>query len=234
MAKVLVIVPTYNERGNILSIVPELIEHIKGVHILVVDDNSPDKTASAVRDLQTNFSQVHLLERLQKEGLGRAYVDGFYWAIKNNYDIIVQMDADHSHRVQDLKKMLGELTANIDFVIGSRWVTGGLIRNWDRLRWILSRFGNIYAQCILGGKIADWTGGFNIWRAKILQKIDLQTLEAQGYAFQIEMKYRALRLNFCGIEVPIVFEERRLGQSKMSLAIISEALIRVWYLKSKF
>ncbi len=234
MSRPLIVIPTYNERGNILSLVPEILREIPDAHILVVDDNSPDGTAGAVNDMQRTFSNLNLLSRQNKEGLGRAYVAGFNWGLSRGYEVIIEMDADFSHRVVDLQTMLSALTDDVDFVVGSRWIEGGQVRNWDWSRFYLSRVGNFYAGMILGRSINDWTGGFNLWRAKILRQIDMPTLESQGYSFQIEMKYRALRLNFRGIEVPIIFEERRLGCSKMSFCIIFEALIRVWQLKSKF
>jgi dolichol-phosphate mannosyltransferase len=232
--KNLIIIPTYNERGNILALVPEIMQSMADAHLLVVDDSSPDNTAGAVRDMQRTYSNLHLLEREKKEGLGRAYVAGFDWGLKNGYEIFVEMDSDFSHRVIDLQSMLQALTQDVDFVIGSRWILGGQVKNWDKWRFLLSRGGNYYAACLLGKSIKDWTGGFNIWRADILRRINMPTLEAQGYSFQIEIKYRALRLNFRGIEVPITFEERRLGYSKMSFSIIFEAIAQVWRLKSKF
>jgi dolichol-phosphate mannosyltransferase len=234
MSRVLVVIPTYNERGNILSLLPDILQGVPDVHILVVDDNSPDGTAQVVRDWQRSHSQIHLLERTIKEGLGRAYVAGFQWGLEQGYDVIGQMDADYSHRIIDLQRLINAFTENLQFVVGSRWMREGKIKNWDWNRRLLSWGGNFYARCILGGNISDWTGGFNLWRADVLRKIDLPSLEAQGYAFQIEMKYRALRLNFLGIEVPIIFEERRLGHSKMSPQIIFEALTQVWRLKRKF
>ncbi|MCB0351398.1 MAG: polyprenol monophosphomannose synthase [Bdellovibrionales bacterium] len=234
MARALIVIPTYNERGNVLSLVPEIFQNIKDANILIVDDSSPDDTAGAVKDMQRTYPNLHLLVREKKEGLGRAYVAGFEWGLKNNYEVLVEMDADFSHRVIDLHAMFQVLTQDIDFVVGSRWMTGGEVKNWDKFRYLLSRLGNYYAAFVLGGAINDWTGGFNIWRAEILRRIDMPTLESQGYSFQIEMKYRALRLNFRGIEVPIIFEERRLGYSKMSFSIIFEAVVQVWRLKSKF
>lgn len=232
--KVLIVLPTYNERGNVQVLIPELFKEFSDVHVLVVDDNSPDKTSGLVRELQSHYKNLHLLERKLKEGLGRAYVAGFQWALKNNFDIIAQMDADFSHRLVDLKKMFEAFEPTVHFVVGSRWVRGGAVRNWNWWRWLLSKFGNAYVQFVLGTKIKDWTGGFNLWRSSVLEKLEMSTLESQGYSFQIEMKFRALRLNFSGREVPIIFEERRQGHSKMSLLIIFEALIRVWRLKSKF
>lgn len=232
--KFLIVLPTYNERGNVEVLVPEIFREFIDVHVLVVDDNSPDQTAKCVREMQSQYKQLHLLERDTKEGLGRAYVAGFKWALENKFDVIAQMDADFSHRLVDLKKMIETLSPTVNFVVGSRWVGGGGVRNWSWWRWLLSKGGNKYVQIILGMRIKDWTGGLNLWRASVLEKLEMGTLESQGYAFQIEMKFRALRLNFFGREVPIIFEERRQGHSKMSLTIILEAFTRVWKLKSKF
>ena len=230
----LVIIPTYNERDNVRELILQIFNSYKELSILVVDDNSPDQTAKAVEELQKKYSQLHLLRRHAKTGLGRAYVDGISWALARDYKVIIEMDADHSHRVVDLGQLLANLRSDVDFVVGSRWVKGGGILNWSWFRRFLSLGGNLYVAILLGRAFADWTGGFNVWRSHVLRKMDLSTLEAQGYSFQIELKYRALRLNFFGIEVPIIFEERRTGQSKMSPQIVVEALIQVWRLKSKF
>lgn len=231
--RILVIIPTYNEKENVLALISDILKSLPHVQILVVDDNSPDRTHASIADLAQVDPRVHLLWREKKEGLGRAYVAGFEWALNRGFQIIAEMDADHSHRVVDLARLLSTFTSDVQFVIGSRWVPGGAVRNWEWYRYLLSRFGNIYVNCVLSGGYSDWTGGFNIWRDQVLRKIQLKELESQGYSFQIELKYRAFRLNFKGIEVPIVFEERRLGRSKMSLKIIFEALIRVWGLRSK-
>lgn len=232
--KYLIVLPTYNEYDNVSTLIPEIFKDFLDFHVLVVDDNSPDGTATCVQVLQKQFKNLHLLKRSLKEGLGRAYVAGFHWALENNFDIVVQMDADHSHRLDDLKKMVAALDPDVHFVVGSRWLSGGAVRNWSWWRWLLSKCGNSYVQIILGTKIKDWTGGFNVWRTTVLEKLEIATLESQGYSFQIEMKFRALRLNFSRREVPIIFEERRQGHSKMSLSIILEALVGVWHLKSKF
>lgn len=235
MSKILLIIPTYNERENIVALLAAIGSRLPDIHVLVVDDGSPDGTALSVRDWSLNNKNVFVLERAKKEGLGRAYVAGFEWALSKDYQWVGQMDADHSHRVEDLATIIQYVEkGHYDFIIGSRWVDGGGIRNWEWSRILLSRAGNLYARLLLGGHFRDWTGGFNFWRMKVLQALQITSLESQGYAFQIEMKYRAFRLNFLGFEVPIVFEERRQGQSKMSLRIILEALLRVWKLKSKF
>ncbi len=225
--KTLVIIPTYNERENISAIVPSIIQATPNVEVLVVDDNSPDGTQDAVRELQIKNKHVHLLARQGKEGLGRAYLAGFHWALEQGYEGIVQMDADFSHRPEDLKKLVESLPT-ADFVVGSRWVPGGKTVNWGVGRKIISLGGSFYARQILRFPLRDWTGGFNAWRAETLRKIGLDSVRSNGYSFQIELKYRAMRLGCNGIEVPIIFEDRRVGQSKMSSRIVLEALYRVW------
>ncbi len=214
-------------------LIPEILRCVPTAEVLVVDDGSPDGTAQAVQEMAEMFPGVHLLKRSSKEGLGRAYVAGFQWALEKGFDWIVQMDADHSHRPQDLQSLLAEIARGRDFVVGSRWIHRGRIANWSWWRWLLSAAGNFYARMLLGWGLHDWTGGFNVWSAKVLRGVELPALMAQGYAFQIELKYRALRLNFKGFEVPILFEERKLGQSKMSSFIIVEALKHVWRLRFK-
>lgn len=230
----LIVVPTYQEHANIVHHVTEVFREQPYVSMLIVDDNSPDGTALRVRELQPRFPELHLLQREKKEGLGRAYIAGFEWGLKNGYDYLIQMDADGSHRPQDLGKILNELV-KYDFVVGSRRTSGGEVRNWEWYRRLLSWGGNMYAALLLNTSIGDWTGGFNGWSRKVLETMNFRACHSQGYSFQIEMKLRALRLNFVGFEVPIIFEERREGVSKMSLAIITEALHQVWRLrKQKF
>lgn len=228
----LVIVPTYQERANIAHHVIEVFKAQPEVSILVVDDNSPDGTAKIVRDLQARYPQLQLLVREKKEGLGRAYIAGFEWGLAREYDFFVQMDADGSHRPDDLDQILKGLLKS-DLVVGSRRTTGGEVRNWEWYRRALSWSGNMYASVLLDGSIRDWTGGFNGWSRRTLEKMNFRACHSQGYSFQIEMKLRALRLNFSAIEVPIIFEERREGYSKMSLAIILEALHQVWRLRNQ-
>jgi len=228
--KKLVIVPTYNEKENIAQIVPAIFAQDIDVDILVVDDNSPDGTGSVVTDLQKNCPRLHLLARAGKEGLGRAYIAGFQWGLSRGYDVLVEMDADFSHRPIDLKGILKDLE-NADFVVGSRYVAGGGTKNWGLLRKIISRGGGLYARCILGFPLNDWTGGFNAWKKEVLEKIHLDGVKSNGYSFQIELKYKALKAGCRGVESPIYFEDRRVGQSKMSLRIVLEALYRVWILK---
>jgi dolichol-phosphate mannosyltransferase len=228
--KTLIIIPTYNEKENILLIIAEIRKLQPSYSILVVDDNSPDGTGQLVKNLQD--PQVHLLARAKKDGLGRAYVAGFEWGVKNGFEILVEMDADFSHRPMDLGKVVAAATEN-DFAIGSRYVQGGSTVNWGLFRKLISKAGGIYSRLILGFPINDWTGGFNAWQTKVLNKIGINEIQSNGYSFQIELKYRALKAGFKGAETPIVFEERRLGKSKMSLKIVIEALVRVWHLKFK-
>lgn len=230
--KSLVIIPTYNERENIPQLVPAIRAATPDVDILVADDNSPDGTQDAVRELQKKDAKVHLLARPGKAGLGKAYLAGFAWGLERGASELVEMDADFSHRPEDLKRILEALTdPAVDFVVGSRWVEGGRTVNWGVGRKIISRGGSFYTRQILRYPVKDWTGGFNAWKAGTLRKIGLDSVRSEGYSFQIELKYRALRLGLRGIEVPIVFEDRRVGQSKMSSRIVLEALHRVWGLR---
>jgi dolichol-phosphate mannosyltransferase len=226
--KSLVCIPTYNEKDNIEAIVSAVLAVTDAsTHILVIDDNSPDGTGEIVKHLQTDSVRLHLLSRAGKEGLGRAYIAGFKWAIDNGYDVIVEMDADFSHRPEDLVKILNSIQ-DVDFVVGSRWIAEGRTLNWGVGRKIISRGGSFYTRMILGYPLSDWTGGFNAWKKETLHKIDLDQVKSNGYSFQIELKYRALKANCRGIEVPIVFEDRRVGQSKMTTKIVTEAFTRVW------
>jgi dolichol-phosphate mannosyltransferase len=226
----LIIVPTFNEIENISILIPEILKHNPDVHILVVDDNSPDKTGAAVKAMQKSLPQLHLLEREGKQGLGKAYLAGFEWGLALKFDAFIEMDADFSHRPFDLKLILHALRTH-DFVVGSRYVSGGKTVNWGLMRKFISRGGGIYSRLILGFPLNDWTGGFNGWNRHVLEKMQLDLIKSNGYSFQIELKYRAMLLNFSCTEVPIVFEDRRVGQSKMSLKIVLEAFYRVWMLK---
>jgi dolichol-phosphate mannosyltransferase len=228
--KTLIVIPTYNERENIAKIVPEVFAQNLGVEILVVDDSSPDGTGDVVKAMQKNFKELHLLSRKEKNGLGRAYIAGFKWALENGFEAVTEMDADFSHRPQDLKPLLNCLNS-ADFAVGSRYVPGGATVNWGFMRKLISRGGGIYSRLILGFPLQDWTGGFNAWKAETLQKIGIDGVLSNGYSFQIELKYKALKAGCKGVESPIVFEDRRVGQSKMSSRIVFEALYRVWLLK---
>lgn len=228
--KTLVLIPTYNEIENIAMIVPAVLNREKDVHVLVIDDNSPDGTASKVDEMRRSEPRLHILNRQKKEGLGRAYIAGFKWGLANGYEAMVEMDADFSHRPEDLSEILKALPAH-DFIVGSRYVKGGGTVNWGLGRKIISKGGSLYARIILGFPLHDWTGGFNAWKVSTLHKIGLDRVKSNGYSFQIELKYRALLTGCRGQEVPILFEDRRVGQSKMSMKIVIEAFYRVWSLR---
>jgi len=230
--KTLIIVPTYNEKENIAPLVQAIFAQNLGVEILVVDDNSPDGTGDIVRDLQKLEPRLHLLSRAGKEGLGRAYIAGFEWGLSKGFELLTEMDADFSHRPEDLKALLAA-AREADFAIGSRYVAGGGTKNWGLMRKIISRGGGIYSRLILGFPVNDWTGGFNAWKAETLGKINLPSVKSNGYSFQIELKYKALKAGCKGVESPILFEDRRVGHSKMSSSIVLEALYRVWLLRMR-
>lgn len=233
--KTLILVPTYNERENIPPLIAEIFAKNPAVQILVIDDSSPDGTGALVAEMAVHNKNVHLLSRAKKQGLGRAYLAGFAWGLENGFDILVEMDADFSHRPEDLaltlKQFDGPAGTTPDFVVGSRYVPGGRTVNWGLLRKIISRGGSFYSRMILGYPLRDWTGGFNAWTRKSLEAIRLAEVTSNGYSFQIELKYRALRAGCKGVESPIVFEDRRVGQSKMHLRIVLEAFYRVWQIR---
>ncbi len=230
--KALVCVPTYNECENILQILEAILKENPDVDILVIDDSSPDGTAKLVQSRMLVDPRIKLLSRSGKEGLGKAYLAGFDWALKSGYEVIVEMDADFSHRPVDLKQIL-QAVKHHDFVIGSRYVSGGSTLNWGFIRKVVSRGGSLYSRLILGYPVRDWTGGFNAWRRIVLEKIHLDQVGSEGYSFQIELKFRACKEKFKFQEVPILFEDRRVGQSKMRLKIVIEAFWRVWIMKFK-
>lgn len=226
--RVLIMVPTYNEAENIRELVRAVLSRTPPTtHILVADDNSPDGTGKLVDELVAQDSRVHALHRAKKAGLGPAYVAAMRWGIEQGYEALVEMDADFSHNPEHLGAMLSGLE-KYDVVIGSRYVEGGGTVNWGIGRKILSRFGSLYARIILGAPIRDFTGGFNGWRAEVLKKLNLGTLGSDGYSFQIELKYRAFLLGYRIHEFAIIFEDRKVGKSKMSKKIVFEALKRVW------
>ncbi len=229
MANGIVIIPTYNEIENIESIIRAVFSIHKPFHILIVDDNSPDKTAEKVMELQKEFpNQLFLGRRDKKLGLGTAYVHGFKWALKNNYNFIFEMDADFSHNPLDLEKLYDACHSNgADLAIGSRYVTGVNVVNWPLSRVLLSYFASVYVRMITGMKIMDATAGFICYKREVLEKIDLDKIKFIGYAFQIEMKYRAFAKNFNIQEIPVIFTDRTKGQSKMSGSIIKEAIFGV-------
>ena len=228
-AKRLVIIPTFNEASNISVLVPRLFKHISELSILVVDDGSPDGTSELCVNLKQKYPNLHLLNRGRKSGFASAYIQGFRIGLANGYTEIIQMDADMSHRVRDLAKMIDAKNAfaNPDVIIGSRWIKGGSTENWPFQRQLLSRTANLYAEIMLGLHVADCTGGFRIYSAEILRKINLNQIKSEGYSFQIEMTRAAKRAGATIIEVPITFRERESGVSKMSKAIVREAMTRV-------
>lgn len=231
--RTLVVIPTYNEVENLGPITSEVLKRTPAeVHILVVDDGSPDGTGALAEKIAAGESRVHVLHRTQKQGLGPAYIAGFRWGFAQGFDRLIEMDADFSHHPSFLPVMLGLLSEN-DFVIGSRYIAGGGTVNWGLMRKIISRGGSWYARLMLGAPIRDFTGGFNGWNRRVLEGIDLDTLEAGGYSFQIELKYRAFRKGFRFKEFPILFEDRRVGKSKMSSRIVIEALSLVPKLRFK-
>ena len=226
--KTLIIIPTYNESDNIRPIIEAALAVTpEDTHILVVDDGSPDGTGKIVDEMGAKNPRVSCLHRAKKMGLGTAYVNGMKQGLSQGYEALIEMDADFSHNPQYLPTMLSLLEQN-DVVIGSRYVKGGGTVNWGLGRKILSRGGSIYARTLLGASIRDFTGGFNGWRAKVLQNVSLDTLRSDGYSFQIELKYRAFLKGFKIKEFPIIFEDRKVGKSKMSKKIVFEALLRVW------
>ena len=230
--KTLIIIPTFNEVDNIENIINEILKVESQVSILVVDDNSPDGTGELVKKIQSQNSQVFLLSRSKKEGLGRAYIAGFNWGLERGFELLVEMDADFSHRPIDLPKLLNKVRSHeYDFAMGSRYVEGGSTVNWGLIRKIVSKGGSLYSRLILGYPVNDWTGGFNAWSSKSLQAIRLAEVQSNGYGFQVELKYRALVAQCRGVEVPIIFEDRRVGKSKMSMGIILEAFYRVWWFR---
>ncbi len=231
----IVIIPTYNEIENIESIIRSVLSQHKPFHVLVIDDHSPDQTADRVVMLQSEFEgRLFLEKRAGKLGLGTAYVHGFKWALKNNYDYIFEMDADFSHNPNDLEKLYDACHfGGADLAIGSRYVTGVNVVNWPLSRVLMSYFASVYVQIITGMKIHDATAGFICYKKQVLEGINLNKIKFVGYAFQIEMKYRAFCKNFQIVEVPIIFTDRTKGQSKMSSAIFKEAVLGVVALRLK-
>ena len=230
--KTLVIIPTYNELENLPRLLPEVLAKDHSIDILIVDDNSPDGTAGFVeREMQT-ISRLHLVKRPSKQGLGTAYIAGFKFALQNNYDYIFEMDADFSHDPNEILKFLVEIK-NADLVIGSRYVTGVNVINWPMRRLLLSWFANLYTRIITGMPVHDATGGFKCFRKEVLEKINLDKVRSNGYAFQIEMNFKAWKNGFKVKEIPIIFVDRVKGKSKMSRKIVREAVTMVWKLRVK-
>ena len=228
--KTLIISPTYNEEKNIQQLVDLVLGENPEFHLLIVDDNSPDGTGDKVKSLQSVYKNLFLETRSKKSGLGTAYIFGFKWALKKKYDHIIQMDADLSHNPKDLPRMVKNLKDN-DVVIGSRYINGISVVNWPLRRLMLSYGANAYSRIITGMPIMDGTGGFKAWKAKVLSDIDLDSVKSQGYSFQIEMNYRAWVKSYIIKEIPIIFSDRTIGQSKMSKTIVYEAIFMVWRLR---
>ncbi len=230
MKRALVIIPTYNELENIQNIVPDILSRDERLQVLVVDDNSPDGTADAVRSQMEESDRVHLLEREKKMGLGTAYVAGFKYAIAQGYDYVFEMDADFSHDPGTLPRFL-ETIEDHDLVLGSRYIQGVNVVNWPMKRLLLSYFANQYTRIVTGLPVRDATGGFKCFRVEVLKSIDLNQVRSNGYSFQIEMSFKAWKKGYRIKEIPIIFMDRRVGISKMSKKIVREAVTMVWRLR---
>ncbi|OGV66405.1 MAG: dolichyl-phosphate beta-D-mannosyltransferase [Lentisphaerae bacterium RIFOXYA12_FULL_48_11] len=229
MKKALIIIPTYDEKNNVRPISEALLGVKSDLNILFVDDNSPDGTGKIIDEMHTEDKRINVIHRPGKSGLGRAYITGFKWAIENGYDFIFEMDADFSHDPAEIPNFL-KAAENADLVLGSRYMHGIRITNWPLSRLILSKSASIYVRLITGMPISDPTGGFKCYRKEVLTSIDLDTIDSNGYSFQIEMKYNAWLRGFRIAEIPITFVDRRSGYSKMNTGIVSEALWEVWKL----
>jgi dolichol-phosphate mannosyltransferase len=230
MPKALVITPTYNEAVNIPQLVPKVLRQSTDIEILIIDDNSPDGTAAIVKNLQRTNPRVHLIERPRKMGLGTAYVAGFKYAIEQKFDYVFEMDADFSHNPKELLNFLLKVQ-DYDLVIGSRYIKGVSVVYWPFRRLLLSYFANLYTRIITGLPIKDATSGFKCYRRAVLESINLTEIRSNGYAFQIEMNFKAWKKGFQLFEIPIIFVDRDKGESKMSKNIVYEAAFMVWKLK---
>ena len=219
----LVIMPTYNESANLSHSVNELFAHNPDVDLLIVDDASPDGTGQLADELAAQNKRISVLHRVEKNGLGPAYLAGFEFAFQGNYNYVIEMDADGSHRAIDLPQLIAVAPTH-DLVIGSRWITGGEVVNWPSSRKLISKLGNRYTRFLLGTQVNDMTAGFRIYKTQLLKKLDLSDIASHGYSFQVEMAWRSIQQKAKIIEVPITFIERELGQSKMTGGIVIEAL----------
>jgi dolichol-phosphate mannosyltransferase len=228
--RALICLPTYDERENLAPMIDAILAVVPQVDVLVIDDNSPDGTGRLADEIAAREPRVKVLHRAGKEGLGRAYLAGFAWALARDYGLVLEMDCDFSHDPSYLPAMLAA-AEGADLVLGSRYVDGGGTVNWGLLRKLISRGGSFYARAILGLAVRDLTGGFKCFRREVLEAIDLATVECTGYAFQIELTYRAARRGFQVRELPIVFADRRVGHSKMSRRIVLEAIRKVWSIR---
>jgi dolichol-phosphate mannosyltransferase len=229
--RTLIVIPTYNERDNVRAVARDFLAPVAGSEILFVDDNSPDGTGEVLDEIAGADRRVHVLHRAGKLGLGTAYLDGFRWALARDYAYILEMDADFSHDPKYLPELVRLAREGADMAVGSRYVDGGGTENWGLGRQIISRGGGLYARTVLGVKVRDLTAGFVCFRRATLERLDLDAIHSNGYGFQIEMKYRVLQAGMRIVETPIVFADRRVGQSKMSRKIFVEALGMVWKLR---
>jgi len=225
----LVIIPTYNERENIDEVIDLVLEQSGRIDILIVDDNSPDKTAEHIKNRQTQESRLHMIQRPGKMGLGSAYIEGFKYALRNGYSFIFEMDADLSHDPREIPNFLTAIQ-DADLVIGSRYIEGVNVVNWPLSRLLLSYFASVYVRSVTGMPVRDATGGYKCFRRETLETIDLDRIHSNGYSFQIEMNWHVWRRGLRIREIPIIFVDRRVGQSKMSKAIVREAIWLVWKL----
>lgn len=232
--KTLVVIPTFNEAKSLAGTVEGLLRQVADIDVLIVDDNSRDGTAEIADSLAVKFANVKVLHRANKLGLGPAYLEGFAYAFDNGFEVVVEMDADGSHRAEDLPELL-LASKDADLVIGSRWIKGGSVQNWPITRQLLSKFGNHYARILLGTKIRDMTSGFRAYRGAFLQDLVSEPVSSQGYSFQVELAYRASKKGVVR-EVPITFVERTEGSSKMTLKIVFEALLKIklWAIRRIF
>jgi dolichol-phosphate mannosyltransferase len=230
--KTLIIIPTYNELDNLPKLLPEVLSKSTEINVLIVDDNSPDGTAAFVENEIKNNERIHLIKRSSKQGLGTAYIAGFKYALQNNFELIFEMDADFSHDPKEIPRFLDEIKDS-DLVIGSRYINGVNVINWPMRRLLLSSFANVYTRIITGMPVHDATGGFKCFRRKVLESINLDQVRSNGYAFQIEMNFKAWKKGFKVKEIPIIFVDRMKGQSKMSRKIVREAVTMVWKLRIK-
>jgi len=228
--KSLIIIPTYNEMDNIKKLIPDILGRYDNIDILVVDDNSPDGTGDYISNLSGSNSRIKIIQREKKLGLGTAYIRGFNYAIQNNYDYVFEMDADYSHDPGEIENFLIAIENN-DLVLGSRYLTGVNVINWPMRRLILSYFANYYTRFITGLPVHDATGGYKCFRREVLEAIDLDKVKSNGYAFQIEMTFKAWKKGFRIKEISIIFVDRVKGKSKMSRKIVREAIIMVWKLR---
>ena len=228
--KTLVIIPTYNERENIERIVPLVLEKDPSIHVLIVDDNSPDGTGQIADSMAKESERIFVIHRENKSGLGTAYITGFKFALENSYDLIFEMDCDFSHDPKYIPHFL-EAIRDEDLVLGSRYISGVNVINWPMSRLLLSYYANVYSRIITGLPVKDATGGFKCFRRQVLEAIELDQVKSNGYSFQIEMSFRAWKKGFKIKEIPIVFEDRKAGQSKMSKKIVREAVWMVWRLR---